>query len=60
MSQVSEFNAYRERMNDRLLQEDNKVLKRFFSLDNQAYQDGALSEKNQGDAWISGFDGASL
>jgi AhpD family alkylhydroperoxidase len=30
-------------MNDRILAEDNKVLKRFFSLDNQTYQEGALS-----------------
>lgn len=45
--QVEDFNAYRSKMNDRLLGEDNKVLKRFFSLDNQAYQDGALSEKTK-------------
>lgn len=47
MSQVSEFNDYRTRMNERILAQDNKVLKRFFSLDNQAYQDGALSEKTK-------------
>ena len=34
-------------MNERILAQDNKVLKRFFSLDNQAYQDGALSEKTK-------------
>lgn len=44
MSLVSEFNQYRARMNDVILSEDNKVIKRFFSLDNQAYEDGALPE----------------
>ena len=47
MSQVKEFNEYRAKMNDRILGQDNKVLKRFWSLDNQAYQDGALSEKTK-------------
>jgi len=42
---VKEFNEYRSSMNERMMAQDNKVLKRFFSLDNQAYQDGALSEK---------------
>ena len=45
MSLINEFNDYRAKMNDRILAQDNKVLKRFFSLDNQTYQDGALSEK---------------
>ena len=39
---VQEFNEYRVKMNERIMAQDNKVLKRFFSLDNQAYQDGAL------------------
>ncbi|MDA8693115.1 carboxymuconolactone decarboxylase family protein [Saprospiraceae bacterium] len=47
MSQVTEFNDYRKKMNDRLMGEDNKVLKRFFSLDNQTYQAGALDEKTK-------------
>ncbi len=42
MSIVNDFNAYRSKMNDRILGEDNKVLKRFWSLDGAAYQDGAL------------------
>jgi AhpD family alkylhydroperoxidase len=46
-NQVQEFNEYRTKMNERLLGGDNIVLKRFFSLDNQAYQDGALSEKTK-------------
>jgi AhpD family alkylhydroperoxidase len=44
---VEDFNDYRKRMNDRLLSHDNKILKRFFSLDNQAYQEGALDVKTK-------------
>lgn len=44
MNKITEFNAYRQKMNDIILSEDNKVIKRFFSLDNQTYEDGALSE----------------
>jgi AhpD family alkylhydroperoxidase len=47
MSIVTEFNEYRERMNDKIMAADNKVLKRFWSLDNQTYQDGALPEKTK-------------
>ena len=44
---IEEFNDYRVKMNDRIMAQDNKVLKRFWSLDNQTYQDGALSEKTK-------------
>jgi AhpD family alkylhydroperoxidase len=44
---VEEFNEYRQKMNDRILSEDNLVLKRFWSLDNQAYADGALPTKTK-------------
>jgi AhpD family alkylhydroperoxidase len=44
---VQEFNDYRSKMNEKLLGQNNIVLKRFFSLDNQAYQDGALPEKTK-------------
>lgn len=47
MSQVKDFNDYREKMNKRLLEENNTVLKRFFSLDNQTYQEGALPLKTK-------------
>ncbi len=47
MSVINEFNQYREKMNTRIMEQDNKVLKRFFSLDNQTYQDGALSVKTK-------------
>jgi AhpD family alkylhydroperoxidase len=42
MSIVEEFNRYRERMNARILEQDNLTLKRFWSLDGAAYQTGAL------------------
>ena len=35
MSQIEEFNEYRSKMNDRILAQDKKGIKRFFSLDNQ-------------------------
>ncbi len=47
MDKVKAFNDYRAKMNDRIMQEDNKVLKRFFSLDNQAYTEGALDLKTK-------------
>lgn len=43
MSQLEEFNAYRSAMNERMLANDNLVIKRFFNLDTQTYQEGALS-----------------
>ena len=42
-----EFNSYRERMNGRILQSDNKVIARFFNLDTNAYKEGALSVKTK-------------
>ena len=47
MSQVKEFNEYRVKMNEKILTQDNKVLKRFFNLDTNAYQDGALPTKTK-------------
>lgn len=47
MSLVQEFNDYRSKMNDKILAEDNKTLKRFWSLDGAAYSEGALSAKTK-------------
>lgn len=47
MSIVKEFNAYRTEMNEKILSGDNKVLKRFFNLDTNAYKEGALSQKTK-------------
>lgn len=42
---VDEFNSYRTKMNEKIVGSGNKVLKRLFSIDSMAYQDGALSGK---------------
>ena len=42
MSQITEFNSYRERMNEEILSANNLVLKRLFNLDTNTYQEGAL------------------
>ena len=44
---IKNFNDYRSRMNDVILAKDNLVLKRFWSLDNQAYTNGALDAKTK-------------
>ncbi len=44
---VSEFNAYRSRMNKRILGADNLVIKRLFNLDTNTYSEGALSVKTK-------------
>lgn len=44
---ADEFNNYRSRMNDRILNEENLVLKRLFNLDANTYTDGALSIKTK-------------
>ena len=44
---IQDFNDYRTRMNEVILEKDNLVLKRFWSLDNQAYADGALNAKTK-------------
>ncbi|NCO19212.1 MAG: carboxymuconolactone decarboxylase family protein [Gammaproteobacteria bacterium] len=45
---VEQFNEYRQKMNERLLATDNRVLKRMFSLDSLAYMEsGALDLKSK-------------
>ena len=44
---VQEFNDYRQKMNERLLADDNKVIKRIFNLDTNAYMPGALDVKTK-------------
>ncbi len=44
---VEEFNAYRQKMNDKILETDNLVIKRFYNLDTNTYQDGALPSKTK-------------
>lgn len=47
MNPIQEFNEFRSRMNDRILSQDNLVIKRFWSLDNQTYQSGALDVRTK-------------
>lgn len=47
MNKVEEFNEYRSRMNQKILDSDNLVMKRFFNLDHNTYQDGALNAKTK-------------
>lgn len=42
---INEFNEYRQKMNEKILNADNLVLKRLFNLDTNTYTDGALSSK---------------
>ena len=44
---LHEFRAYRERMNERIMEADHLGIKRFFSLDSAAYRDGALDGKTK-------------
>ena len=44
---LEDFNDYRSRMNDRIMDADNLVLKRLFNLDSNTYADGSLPVKTK-------------
>lgn len=44
---VKEFNDYREKMNDKILGDNNKIIKRIFNLDTNAFIEGALDVKTK-------------
>lgn len=44
---VNEFNAYRSKMNEKILDDNNKIIKRIFNLDTNAYTEGALDVKTK-------------
>jgi AhpD family alkylhydroperoxidase len=44
---VNDFNDYRSRMNEKLLAANNKVIKRIFNIDTNAYMEGALDTKTK-------------
>ena len=46
-NQVQEFNDYRAKMNEKLLADNNKIIKRIFNLDTNAYAEGALDVKTK-------------
>jgi AhpD family alkylhydroperoxidase len=41
---VEQFNDYRARMNERIMDSDNLIIKRLFNLDTNAYASGHLNE----------------
>jgi len=47
MSRREDFDAYREKMNERILGSDNLEIQRFFALDDRVYRDGALPESTK-------------
>ncbi|MGH8414253.1 MAG: hypothetical protein ACRESX_05960, partial [Gammaproteobacteria bacterium] len=44
---AKEFTEFRRKMNERILAEDNRVIKRVFSVDSLTYQDGVLPAKTK-------------
>jgi len=44
---ADEFNAYRSRMNEKMMEDNNKIIKRVFNLDTNAYMGGALDKKTK-------------
>jgi AhpD family alkylhydroperoxidase len=44
---VKEFNDYRAKMNEKILASDNKVIKRIYNLDTNAFQAGHLPAKTK-------------
>ena len=44
---VNEFNAYREKMNEKIMGQNNKVISRLFNLDTNTYMEGALDVKTK-------------
>lgn len=47
MSQVKQFNDYRNKMNEKILASDSLIIKRIFNLDTNAYAAGALDVKSK-------------
>jgi AhpD family alkylhydroperoxidase len=47
MNLIEEFNSYRSKMNEEIMAADNKVIKRFFNLDTNAYSAGELEVKTK-------------
>ena len=46
-TKVQEFNEYRSKMNEKILATDNKVIKRIFNLDTNAFKEGHLPVKTK-------------
>ena len=46
-TRIDDFQAYRQRMNERILGSGHLGIKRFFNLDTNAYKDGALAGRTK-------------
>ena len=46
-TKVKEFNDYRQKMNDKIIASDNKIIKRIFNLDTNAFKEGHLPVKTK-------------
>lgn len=44
---IEQFNAYRTKMNEQILDADNLIIKRIFNLDTNAYAEGVLDIKTK-------------
>ncbi|MBS0001309.1 MAG: carboxymuconolactone decarboxylase family protein [Cyclobacteriaceae bacterium] len=47
MNQTEDFNQYRSRMNSRLLETGDKIIRRIFNLDTNAYEEGHLDKRTK-------------
>jgi AhpD family alkylhydroperoxidase len=46
-NQVTEFNEYRVKMNNNILKDNNKIIKRIFNLDTNAFAEGHIDGKTK-------------
>ncbi len=44
---INDFRSYREKMNEKILASDNKVMKRIYNIDTNTYMEGALTSKTK-------------
>ncbi|MCB0456958.1 MAG: carboxymuconolactone decarboxylase family protein [Flavobacteriaceae bacterium] len=44
---IEDFNAYRSKMNAKMLEDNNKIIKRIFNLDTNADMEGVLPKKTK-------------
>ena len=47
MGLVEDFNAYRSKMNEKIMASDSLIIKRIFNLDTNAYTEGSLDIKSK-------------
>lgn len=47
MGLVEEFNRYRSRMNEKIMESDSLIIKRIFNLDTNAYAEGHLDVRSK-------------